>query len=57
VTFASRADVERYLATVFLGPLTDRPAAELPALAAELVSRLPSPLLDYVRLNLVATRA
>jgi trans-aconitate 2-methyltransferase len=56
VRFDSPAAMETYLATVFLGPLTDRPAADLPALAHEVVARLPEPVLDYVRLNLVATR-
>jgi trans-aconitate 2-methyltransferase len=57
VSFESQGDMETYLATVFLGPLTDRPAAELPALARAVVERLPEPVLDYVRLNLVARRS
>lgn len=56
VTFATRADMEAYLATVFLGPLTDRPADELPGLAHAIAERLPEPVLDYVRLNIVARR-
>jgi trans-aconitate 2-methyltransferase len=57
VTFSTQADMETYLAAVFLGPLTDRPADELPALARAIVERLPEPVLDYVRLNIVARRA
>jgi trans-aconitate 2-methyltransferase len=57
VTFPTTEAMEEYLATVVLGPLTDRPASELPALAHEVVARLPEPALDYVRLNLGATRA
>lgn len=56
VTFESRAKMETYLATVFLGPLTDRPAADLPALAHAVAERLHRPLLDYVRLNITARR-
>ena len=57
VVFESADALEAYLATVFLGPLTDRPAAELPALAQRSRSGCPEPVLDYVRLNLVARRA
>lgn len=56
VVFDTRAEMETYLATVFLGPLTDRPASELPALAHAVAERLAEPALDYVRLNLVARR-
>jgi trans-aconitate 2-methyltransferase len=56
VAFATRADLETYLATVFLGPLTDRPPAALPMLARKVADRLPGPVLGYVRLNLVARR-
>ncbi|MFN8620728.1 MAG: class I SAM-dependent methyltransferase [Chloroflexota bacterium] len=56
VTFATREELEAYLATVFLGPLTDRPADALPALAHEVADRLPGPVIGYVRLNLVARR-
>jgi trans-aconitate 2-methyltransferase len=57
VTFDTRAELETYLATVFLGPLTDRPATELPSLAAEVASRLRDLTIDYVRLNLAAVMA
>jgi trans-aconitate 2-methyltransferase len=57
VAFESQAALEAYLATVFLGPLTDRPSEALPALARAVAARLPEPVLDYVRLNLVARRA
>jgi trans-aconitate 2-methyltransferase len=57
VAFDTTDVLETYLATVFLGPLTDRPASELPALARAVAERLPEPVLDYVRLNLVARRA
>lgn len=57
VTFPTQSDMETYLAAVFLGPLTDRPADELPGLARAIVERLPEPVLDYVRLNIVARRA
>jgi len=56
VTFDTREAMETYLATVFLGPLTDRPAADLPALAHAVAERMPEPMLDYVRLDLVARR-
>ena len=56
VTFDTTAELETYLATVFLGPLTDRPAAGLPALARAVAGRLPVPVLDYVRLNISARR-
>lgn len=56
VRFDTPEAIETYLATVFLGPLTDRPPDELPALAHAVAARLPEPVLDYVRLNLVARR-
>ncbi len=57
VVFANRGDLEHYLATVFLGPLTDRPSDQLPELARAVATRLPEPVLDYVRLNILARRA
>lgn len=57
VTFPTQSEMETYLAAVFLGPLTDRPTDELPGLARAVVERLPEPVLDYVRLNIVARRA
>jgi len=56
VVFETRAEMETYLATVFLGPLTDRPTSDLPALAHAVAERLTEPMLDYVRLNLAARR-
>jgi trans-aconitate 2-methyltransferase len=56
VRFEKRARLEDYLATVFLGPLTDRPAEALPELARAIATRMRAPALDYVRLNVVARR-
>jgi trans-aconitate 2-methyltransferase len=56
VSLGTLEELTAYLATVFLGPLTDRPAAELPELARSVAARLPEPVIDYVRLNLGATR-
>jgi len=57
VRFTTSDALETYLATVFLGPLTDRPLGDLPALARAVAAQLPEPVLDDVRLNLAATRA
>jgi trans-aconitate 2-methyltransferase len=49
---------ESFLRTVVLGPNLDRlPPAEHDAFVHEVASRLPDPLIDYVRLNVVARRS
>ncbi len=49
---------ETYLGTVVLGAHLDRlPAAEREPFVREVASRLPEPLIDYVRLNIVARRS
>jgi trans-aconitate 2-methyltransferase len=49
---------EDFLRTVVLGPNLDRlPSAERAAFVHEVASRLPEPLIDYVRLNVVARRS
>jgi len=48
---------EAFLGTVILGPHVARlPDAKRGAFVHEVASRLPEPLIDYVRLNIVATR-
>ncbi len=48
---------ETFLRTVVLGPNLDRlPPDERDAFVREVVSRLPEPVIDYVRLNIVARR-
>jgi trans-aconitate 2-methyltransferase len=48
---------ETFLRTVILGPHVARlPDAKRGAFVHEVASRLPEPLIDYVRLNIVATR-
>lgn len=50
--------LETFLQTVVLGPNLDRlPADERAAFVHEVASRLPEPLIDYVRLNIVARRS
>jgi trans-aconitate 2-methyltransferase len=50
--------IERFLATVVLGALLDRlPAAERAGIVHAVASRLPQPVIDYVRLRVRATRA
>ena len=49
---------ETFLATVVLGPHVDRlPSAEREPFVHEVASRLPEPVIDYVRLNIDAARA
>ncbi len=49
---------EAYLRTVILGAHLDRlPTAERDAFVRAVASRLPEPMIDYVRLNIVARRA
>ena len=49
---------EAFLRTVVLGPNLDRlPSGEREAFVHEVASRLPEPLIDYVRLNVVARRS
>ena len=49
---------ETFLRTVVLGPHLDRlPPAEHDAFVHEVASRMPEPLIDYVRLNIVARRS
>ena len=55
--FPSREELESFLATVILWPqLRDRDPAEHPGFAARVVDELPAVELDYVRLNLRASR-
>jgi trans-aconitate 2-methyltransferase len=49
---------ETFLRTVVLGPHLDRlPPEEHAAFVHEVASRMPEPLIDYVRLNIVARRS
>jgi trans-aconitate 2-methyltransferase len=49
---------ETFLRTVVLGPHLDRlPPGEHAAFVHEVASRMPEPLIDYVRLNIVARRS
>jgi trans-aconitate 2-methyltransferase len=55
--FADRAELREYLHTVVLGGQLDRlPAAEHEAFVAAVAARLPEPVVDYVRLEITATR-
>jgi trans-aconitate 2-methyltransferase len=57
-TFEPGEPFERFLATVVLGPQLDRLLpADRPAFVREVADRLGEPVLDYVRLNVDATRA
>jgi trans-aconitate 2-methyltransferase len=50
--------LESFLRTVVLGPHLERlPPAEHAAFVHEVAARLPEPLIDYVRLNIVARRS
>ncbi len=50
--------LETFLRTVILGQHVDRlPPDERDAFVREVASRLPEPVIDYVRLNILATRA
>lgn len=56
--FDSDEALETFLATVVLGPQLERlPLDERAGFVHEVASRLPEPLLDYVRLNIVARRS
>ncbi len=56
-TLAGRRELEDYLRTIFLGPLSARPPDELPRIAADAAQRMGTLTLDYVRLNIRARRA
>ncbi len=57
-TFETGAPFETYLRTVVLGAhLERRPAADHDAFVRRVADRLAAPVIDYVRLNIVATRA
>ena len=50
--------LETYLRTVILGGHLERlPASEHDAFVHEVATRLPEPVIDYVRLNIVARRS
>ena len=56
--YATREDLERFLATVVLWPhLSTRPRAEHAGFVRSVADRLPALELDYVRLNIVARKA
>jgi trans-aconitate 2-methyltransferase len=58
VTLRSGEELETYLATIVLGAHLDRlPAADRPGFVKAVAGWLASPVLDYVRLNIVARRA
>lgn len=55
--FLTRAALEEYLATVVLGAHLERlPADEQQSLVRAVAAGLPEPVVDYVRLDIVATR-
>ena len=57
VGFATRADLETYLRTIILREVVlEVPERERPALVAAVAERLPGGSIDYVRLNVSATR-
>jgi trans-aconitate 2-methyltransferase len=57
VTLEAGRRLEDYLATIVLGAHLERlPEAERPAFVRAVAERLPSPTLDYVRLNIEAVR-
>jgi trans-aconitate 2-methyltransferase len=57
-TFEPGEPFETFLATVVLGPhLARLPSAERAGFVREVAGRLPGPVLDYVRLNVVARRS
>jgi trans-aconitate 2-methyltransferase len=50
--------LELYIRTVILGPHLDRlPASDRDAFVHEVATRLPEPMIDYVRLNITARRS
>jgi trans-aconitate 2-methyltransferase len=56
--FESGVQLEAFLRTVVVGPHLERlPAAEHAAFVHEVATRLPEPVIDYVRLNIVARRS
>jgi trans-aconitate 2-methyltransferase len=56
--FARGEPLETFLRTVILGQHVDRlPSEERDAFVHEVATRLPEPVIDYVRLNIVARRA
>lgn len=58
VRFDSSSELERYLATVILGPHLQRLAPEeRDVFVKQVAARIPDRTIDYVRLNIVATRA
>jgi trans-aconitate 2-methyltransferase len=56
-TLPGRRELEDYLRTIFLGPLSTQPRDDLPRIAAEAAARMDTLTLDYVRLNIRARRA
>jgi trans-aconitate 2-methyltransferase len=56
-TLAGPRELADYLCTILLGPLSRRPADELPGIAEDAVARMGSLTLDYVRLDIRARRA
>jgi trans-aconitate 2-methyltransferase len=56
--FEAGEPFETFLGTVILGPHLERlPAAERAGFVHEVASRMPEPLIDYVRLNITARRS
>jgi trans-aconitate 2-methyltransferase len=56
--FEAGEPFETFLRTVILGPHLERlPAGERDAFVREVATRMPEPLIDYVRLNIVARRS
>ena len=56
--FATTSELEEFLATVVLGAHLDRrPPSERERFVGAVAQRLPERLVDYVRLNIIATRA
>ena len=58
VRFDSSSELERFLATVILGPHLQRlPPEGRDAFVKQVAARIPNRTIDYVRLNIVATLA
>jgi trans-aconitate 2-methyltransferase len=56
--FEAGEPFETFLRTVILGPHIERlPAGERDAFVREVATRMPEPLIDYVRLNIIARRS
>jgi trans-aconitate 2-methyltransferase len=56
IAFASQADLEEYIITPYLRPVTGLPDGELTRLARAAAARLQAPVLHYVRLNITARK-